>query len=199
MSVCFVLLSFLVVVDVVDDLMVLADMRDDVDFKASLVGVHVRPDVFHRESYWLLDFVEVLNFLNLVVWELILGRAKDAFITKKFLALFLSNYFFRTLFRCIKSKRSWIESKWVKESFSPVIWVHIEFEFLGARLHIDVCFFFACLSLLVVHQTHLFFFDQIVDFGPLGSFVFEMRFCLFHLTLDLVCPMVVCCILRSAS
>ena len=59
--------------DVVDDLVVLADVGDDAHVEIRLVCVHVRADVLHCECDRLLDFLEVLELFDLVVWELVLG------------------------------------------------------------------------------------------------------------------------------
>ena len=62
-----------VVVDVVHDLVVVVDVRDDADLELFLVGVHVGADVLHRERDRMLDLVEVLDLLYLVVRELVLS------------------------------------------------------------------------------------------------------------------------------
>ena len=81
--------------DVVDDLVVFADVGYDVHIEASFVGVHIGTDVLHGECDWLLNLLIVLNFLDLVVRELILGSAEEALISKQFLPFFLSNDLFR--------------------------------------------------------------------------------------------------------
>jgi hypothetical protein len=95
-------------VDSVYYLVVFADVRNDLDVKATFIGVHIAHDVFHREGDWLLDFLEVLNLLELVVRELILGRGQQAFVSKQFLSLLLCDYLFWGLLCSVKPERSWI-------------------------------------------------------------------------------------------
>ena len=83
-------LPFLIVVDVVYDLLALTDVRNDVFLESTFVLVHISSDVLHRELYGVLNLREVLQLLDLVVRELVLSGAEDALITQKLLPLFLS-------------------------------------------------------------------------------------------------------------
>ena len=65
-------------------------MRNYICIEAALVLVHISSDVLHRELYRVLNLLEVLQLLDLVVRELVLGGAEDALITQKLLPLFLS-------------------------------------------------------------------------------------------------------------
>ena len=96
-SVLLLLLSILIVVDVVYNLLALTDVRNDVFLESTFVLVHISSDVLHRELYRVLNLVEVLELLDLVVGELVLGGAEDALVTQKLLPLFLSYDLFRLL------------------------------------------------------------------------------------------------------
>ena len=96
-SVLLLLLSILIVVDVVYNLLALADVWNDVFLESTFVLVHISADVLHRELYRVLNLVEVLELLDLVVGELVLGGAEDALVTQKLLPLFLSYDLFRLL------------------------------------------------------------------------------------------------------
>ena len=112
---------FRVIVNVVDDLFVLTDVRNDVDIECAFVSDHVRPDLFHREGDRLLDLLEKLKLLDLVVGELILCRDQNALISKQFLALLLGDDLLRRLLRGIKSKWRRVQCKRIQEAFAPVV------------------------------------------------------------------------------
>ena len=78
-------------------MLALTDVWNDVFVESTFVLVHIGADVLHRELYRVLNLLEVLQFLDLVVGELVLGGAEDALVTQKFLPLFLSYYLFRLL------------------------------------------------------------------------------------------------------
>lgn len=86
-----------VVVDVVYDLVVLADVWYDVDVEIAFVDDHVSTDLFQCECYWFLNLLEVLQLFDLIVRELIFSGDEDRFITEEFLSLFLRNYLFGSL------------------------------------------------------------------------------------------------------
>ena len=65
--------------------------------ESTFVLVHIGSDILHRELYRVLNLVEVLQLLDLVVRELVLGGAEDALVTQKLLPLFLSYDLFRLL------------------------------------------------------------------------------------------------------
>ena len=83
--------------DVVNDLIILINVRNDARVEATLISVHIGPNVLHCKLNWRLYLCKVLHLFDLVVWELILGRAKKTLITKQLLALLLCNDFFRRL------------------------------------------------------------------------------------------------------
>lgn len=66
----------------VDDFFIFIQMREDVPIEIPFIFVHVCSYFVHRELYRVLYFFEILYFLYLVVWKLVLGGAEDTFIAE---------------------------------------------------------------------------------------------------------------------
>lgn len=186
--------------DVVDDFLVFAHMWNDIDLEATLILMHVGTNVLHRELDRVAHLLIKLHFLELVLWEYILCRAEDAFISKQLLALLLSNYLLRRLLRRIKTQRSRIESERIEELLTPVVWVHIELVSLDALLLLCgvrvvaaplesllfawVAFLASTPSRLIVLLLSMLLFllllDQCVHFDTLGLVLLQVLLGLLH-------------------
>lgn len=158
-------LAVAVVVDHVHNLVVFADVWDDLDVETLLVEMHILHDVLHSEAYGLLDLLEVLHFFELAVRKLVLGRAEQAFVTQQFLPFFLGNDFLGRLLRGVESERGRVESERVKELLSPVSWVQVEFETLLSLCLPLVCLVFAISVFFILRcQTLLLLLDHRIHF-----------------------------------
>ena len=70
-------------------------MWNNISVKVTLIFMHVSSYFIHGEFDGVLDFFEVLYFLDLIVRELVFGGAKNAFVSKELLALLFGDYLFR--------------------------------------------------------------------------------------------------------
>ena len=61
--------------------------------------------------------------------ELELGRLHKTNFSEKLLSFLFSDDVLRLLV-VLEAQRSWVESKRIQELFAPIIWVHIELEWL---------------------------------------------------------------------
>lgn len=87
--------------NLVHNLVVFADMRNNVNVEASFISVHITHYVFDCTCDWLLDFLQMLNLLKLVVRKLEFSRAQQTFIAEEFLPFLLCDDLFWSLLCCV--------------------------------------------------------------------------------------------------
>ena len=61
-----------IVVNIVDYILVFADVRNDIDMESVFINDHIGTNLLHRECDGLLNLLEVLQLFYLIVRELIL-------------------------------------------------------------------------------------------------------------------------------
>ena len=120
----------LVIVNVVADFVRLCDVRNHFFRELFDVEIQVLFNVFNRHSDGPLDlWQELLWLLHVRDWELELCRLHETHLSEKLLSFLFSDDVFRFLV-VLEAQRSWVESERIQELFAPIIWVHVELEWL---------------------------------------------------------------------